>query len=155
MKTTYIHEFHFSSCSLMIFIMQWNYGWCTYNVLPYPTYIVVNKHHTPTYLDDKILIPNRCYRVPVMPVPQPSTTMVPKVDDGPSPKKKQLLQWRDIVSLMLEEIYTCELLSWSPKDTCGNLIMILVTSGSFIDNSGHSLTWTFIMVTLIINRHLW
>ena len=73
-------------------IMQCYYGCCTYKVQPYPTYMVVNQHHSPTYLDDKLLIPNRCYRVPVIPIPQPSTTIIPEVDDGPSPKKKQRLQ---------------------------------------------------------------
>lgn len=60
-------------------------------------------------------------------------------------------------SLMLTDMYTWELLSWSPnvlswspKDTCENMLMILVTSWSFIDNSSHLLTWIFIIVTLIV-----
>ena len=78
-----------------------------------------------------------------------------KVDNVPSPKKKQRLQWRDIVSLMLTDIYLCELSSWLPKDTCGNALMILVISWSFINNSGYLLPWTMVIVILIINRRLW
>ena len=58
LKVEIVHVFGLYGLSLQpddISIMKCKYGCCTYNQR-YPTYMVVNQYHSPTYLDDKIFI---------------------------------------------------------------------------------------------------
>ena len=45
----------------------------------------------PSYLEDRIYVPNQHYRVPVIAIPQQPTTIDLRFE-GPSPMKKQRLQ---------------------------------------------------------------
>ena len=47
----------------------------------YPTYLVMNLYHMPTNSDENVLVPDQCYMVPMMAIPQRSTTVDLKLDD--------------------------------------------------------------------------
>ena len=73
--------------------MQCHYGCCTYEEKPYPTGMVINRYHEPTAEDDRTLIPNVRYRVPVIQVPEiTSTTVREEREYGPTPEKRQKLK---------------------------------------------------------------
>ena len=55
--------------------MQCHYGCCTYEEKPYPTGMVINRYHEPTAEDDRTIIPNVRYRVPVIQVPEITSTI--------------------------------------------------------------------------------
>ena len=47
----------------------------------YPIYLVTNLYHMPTNSDENVLVPDQCYMVPMMAIPQCSTTVDLKLDD--------------------------------------------------------------------------
>ena len=51
--------------------------------------MVVNQHHTPSYLEDRIYVPNQHYRVPVISIPQPPTTIDLRFEVSSPMKKKK------------------------------------------------------------------
>lgn len=55
--------------------------------------MVINRYHEPTAEDDRTLIPNVRYRVPVIQVPEiTSTTVKEEREYGPTPEKRQKLK---------------------------------------------------------------
>lgn len=47
--------------------------------------MVMNLHHTPTYLEDRVLVGNANSRVPMMAIPQPPSMVDLKINYGQTP----------------------------------------------------------------------